>query len=286
MLLLYILFHLQSTQLGFTTFWCIMPIDVTTSERGRAAWKRKIQELADRGIQLGQLLEFYDLLGRGSVMPGFHPLRSTTNDVVRQAIIPLSAPRQMSGHGQAYASKLGHHGQPASRMVTHNWNNIFSHLVASVLADAFDVPSYAPFLLHLGERLPALRDELRRRGQMEVSYWICAFTVNQHASICGGFGPAPKGQEFLEWDRKRYDSVTGELYPLCRCATPKFFNADCDLTELNKFDPLMETVQQIWAFSFFLHLCSHAKPLYNPICGALDELTATWLGCHKWKICL
>ena len=110
-------------------------------------------------------------------MPGFHPLRSTTNDVGRQAIIPLSAPRQMSGHGQAYASKLGRHGQPASRMVTHNWNNIFSHLVASVLADAFDVPSYAPFLLHLGERLPALRDELRRRGQMEVSYCLVVWNM-------------------------------------------------------------------------------------------------------------
>eukprot|EP00913_Durusdinium_trenchii_P034360 g32145.t1 len=130
--------------------------------------------------------------------------------------------------------------QPASRMVTHNWDNIFSHLVAAILADAFDVPSYGPFLMHLDEKLPALRDELAKRGQLDVSYWICAFTVNQHSSICGGFGPAPQGDDFAAWDRKRYDSVTGEAYPLCGCATPKFFNKDWDLTELNKFDPMME----------------------------------------------
>ncbi|CAK9094118.1 Uncharacterized protein SCF082_LOCUS44250 [Durusdinium trenchii] len=203
------------------------------ADRGQAAWDLKVQELADRGICLCQLLDFYALLGK-SVMPGFHPARSTTNDVVRQAIIPLSAPSQRSEHGQAYACKVGER-QPASRMVTHNWDNIFSHLVAAILADAFDVPSYGPFLMHLDEKLPALRDELAK-----VSYWICAFTVNQHSSICGGFGPAPQGDDFAAWDRKRYDSVTGEAYPLCGCATPKFFNKDWDLTELNKFDPMME----------------------------------------------
>ena len=76
------------------------------ADRGQAAWDLKVQELADRGICLCQLLDFYALLGK-SVMPGFHPARSTTNDVVRQAIIPLSAPSQRSEHGQAYACKVG-----------------------------------------------------------------------------------------------------------------------------------------------------------------------------------
>lgn len=55
-------------------------------------------------------------------------------------------------------------------MVTHNWDNIFSHLVAAILADAFDVPSYGPFLMHLDEKLPALRDELAKRGQLDVTW--------------------------------------------------------------------------------------------------------------------
>ena len=34
--------------------------------------------------------------------------------------------------------------------------------------------------------------------------------------------------------------MTGKRFPLCSCSTPKYFNADPDLTELNKFDPMME----------------------------------------------
>ena len=48
--------------------------------RDEAAWGRKVQELAGRGIQLGQLLDFYELLGgEDSIMPCFHPGRSKTS---------------------------------------------------------------------------------------------------------------------------------------------------------------------------------------------------------------
>eukprot|EP00931_Biecheleriopsis_adriatica_P111919 TRINITY_DN8639_c0_g1_i1.p1 TRINITY_DN8639_c0_g1~~TRINITY_DN8639_c0_g1_i1.p1 ORF type:complete len:743 (+),score=83.46 TRINITY_DN8639_c0_g1_i1:286-2229(+) len=132
--------------------------------------------------------------------------------------------------------------QPASRMVTHNWDNFFSHLVAAVVADALDAPDYGPLLLHLRDGwLPALRSELARLGRLELVYWICAFSVNQHASICGGFGPSPPEgtEQYREWDRKRHDTVTGERYPLCKCSTEKHFNSHRDLCELNKFDPMM-----------------------------------------------
>jgi len=30
-------------------------------------------------------------------------------------------------------------------------------------------------------------------GCLQTTVWICAFSINQHASICGGFGPEPVG---------------------------------------------------------------------------------------------
>ena len=59
-------------------------------------WSQKVRELADRGFTLASLLDFYELLLKGEVMPSFSPERSTTRDVVRQAIIPSSR----SSHGQ------------------------------------------------------------------------------------------------------------------------------------------------------------------------------------------
>ncbi|CAE7601919.1 SYT4 [Symbiodinium sp. CCMP2592] len=59
------------------------------AEDTRTAWNEKVQELAGRGITVRQLLDFYSLLG-SQVMHHFDPEASTTHDVVRQAIIPLS----------------------------------------------------------------------------------------------------------------------------------------------------------------------------------------------------
>ena len=86
------------------------------------------------------------------------------------------------------------------------------------------------------------------------------FSVNQHASICGGFGPCPDTADgYSQWDAKRRNSVTGaaqlqaaagaaavqrpcppkEIFPLCGCKRKKYFNNEAALTELNKFDDLM-----------------------------------------------
>ena len=45
---------------------------------------------------------------------------------------------------------------------------------------------------------------MARDGVSEV------FSVNQHASICGGFGPCPDtAYAYSQWDAKRRNSVTG-----------------------------------------------------------------------------
>lgn len=74
-----------------------------------------------------------------------------------------------------------------------------------------------------------------------MNYWVCAFCVNQHASICGGFGPAPpKGTpERDNWEASTRDTVTLDKYPVCDCHEQKFFNDQPTACELNKFDDMM-----------------------------------------------
>ena len=77
------------------------------------------------------LLTFYKLLG-DSVMPSYEPSRHSTNDVVRLAIIPLTA-----SHSSSYAEQVNHGRKMIpKKMVTHSWSNLFRDLLASVLADA------------------------------------------------------------------------------------------------------------------------------------------------------
>merc|ERR1712226_1052225 len=113
-------------------------------------------------------------------------------------------------------------------MMTHNWSNKFLHLMAALFADIMAEDCYDVVLAQMLEPagLDILREKLRRKDMLERAYWVCAFSVNQHASICGGFGPSPAEgtAERLEWEAKTRDTVTGAKYPLCGCEEPKFFN--------------------------------------------------------------
>ena len=76
---------------------------------------------------------------------------------------------------------------------------------------------------------------LSQLGNMDSVYWICAFSVNQHSSICG-----------MNLDQHQ-DPVTGIEHPTCPCGMPKALNATYPLDEtgksisceLNKFDCMM-----------------------------------------------
>lgn len=120
-------------------------------------------------------------------MVNFDPRRSRTNDVVRQAIIPMTR----DGSGGVALSTLWEEPAPQT-MVTHNWSNTFSHLVAAVLADAMGKSTYSAVVESLCSKagLQKLHSQLRSE-QLHASYWICAMCVNQHASICDGFGSEP-----------------------------------------------------------------------------------------------
>jgi len=216
------------------------PTSGTRSVPEDSVWTAKVEELAYHGFRVGDLLEFYQKLLEGEVMPSFDPRYSTTTDVAREAVIPMS---RVDEDGFALAS-IWNQQRPclAGRMVTHNWGNEFSHLVAAILADATGRAFFADVVAALQslEEFEAFRSSLNNSVKIETTYWVCVFSVNQHASICGGFGPCPSDQmAFSQWDAKRRNSVTAEIFPVCQCRRKKVFNNEAALTELNKFDDLM-----------------------------------------------
>jgi len=83
-------------------------------------------------------------------------------------------------------------------------------------------------------------------GAMNQSYWICAFCVNQHAGICGDFGPAPLEDHaaYERWDMNRRDRTTGIIFECCQCNEPKLGN-DNDACEMNKFDDMMDYLHDV-----------------------------------------
>jgi len=99
---------------------------------GDEGWQEKVEEMGLRGFTLAALLDFYRGLGV-DYMLHFDPALHTTTDVVREAIIPLSARPQQ----QALAVQMMQ-GIPTrpSKMITHNWGNLFTDLVAVTVADA------------------------------------------------------------------------------------------------------------------------------------------------------
>jgi len=293
-------------------------------------WKQKVSELANRGISLRSLLDFYETLGT-DVMLHFDPNRSTTHDVVRHAVIPLTvgkfeergsfkimsdnreawssgrpgaqgvhtdlpmsawrlqtesrielrevaleviedfsesrqAPeadglegaKYLRSADNAYKRDLQHRMSWSSaesttasissvseltgyayatvangtepnvpvKMVTHNWANKFSHLLAALIADALCERTYECIVTMLccPELRQRLREKLERHSRLDLSFWICCFSVNQHDGIC----QPPQGPP---------EDSLGYRPPRCPCSNTKYF--DGDLCEINKFDDMM-----------------------------------------------
>ena len=173
---------------------------------GHEEWDNKVEDLAERGITLRALLDFYSQLPRS--MPHFDPRKHKTADVVRQAIIPISREKASSLSEILMAKSL-----VPDRMVTHSWSNHFACLIACVVADALELPSYGSCLSRLeGDEMEALKSELYWKGKLNTAYWICCFCINQHAGICGSV------PSYME------DPVTGLLPAACPCKHPKYWS--------------------------------------------------------------
>eukprot|EP00438_Fugacium_kawagutii_P021278 Skav220199 [mRNA] locus=scaffold1074:418919:421958:- [translate_table: standard] len=115
--------------------------------------------------------------------------------------------------GYAYATAINA-GVPrlAQKMVTHNWGNKFAHLIGAVFADALQQETYDGIVALLKTKdFDTLYGMLEEKNQLGVPYWVCAFSVNQHAGICAR-APATDSQ--------------GHPIQTCICSTEKHFSGD------------------------------------------------------------
>ncbi|CAE7904858.1 unnamed protein product [Symbiodinium microadriaticum] len=236
--------------------------------RGKEAYDQVVKQLANRCVSLEALLSFWERLRDGQTMPGFDPRRSLTNDVVRRAIIPES---RVGDDGYALATLWSGKEMKPQVMVTHNWTNGFGSLVSAILADALGRPGYQEVSAQIAT--PSGIEQVRAKlgGKLKTTYWVCAFCINQHASICGGFGPEPPHgtHEWAAWNRRRYDSVTGEAFMPCNCQVEKVFSHTDARSELNKFDDMMtHLAQRVGRFAQLIVVDDAFDVLYRAWCVA------------------
>ena len=188
-------------------------------------WTRKVEELSMRGMTLRSLLQFYQ--ENLPSMPDwkYAPREHKTRDVVRRAIIPLTSREECAFSVSAF-NKDG--PKRAQVMVTHNWGNSFSDLLAAVLSDALQECSFSLPAELLQEECAFLQDLLAKMGRLDETYWVCAFAVNQHISICHS----------NPYDR---DPFTNQLHPVCHCNSTNIIDPDgrSASSEINKFDDMM-----------------------------------------------
>jgi hypothetical protein len=119
-------------------------------------------------------------------------------------------------------------------MVTHNWSNLFRDLLAAILADALQQSTFSLIASLIDTDLSAI-ERMLSPAALARTYWVCAFSVNQHQSICG------------ENSSGRVDPKTGIEHPVCKCGAEKYFNATPPLRadgrslrcEMNKFSDMM-----------------------------------------------
>lgn len=187
-------------------------------------WKAKVEDLSLRGMTLRSLLHFYQDL------PAIQDWRYAakdhkTRDVVRRVIIPLTSREECS---YATSALNGDCSRRAQVMVTHSWSNSFNDLLAAVVSDAFRECSFRMAAQLLEDDCFFLSEILGKSGRLDDTYWICAFAVNQHSSICHS----------NPYDR---DPCTHELHPVCTCSCVNILDPDgCSTSsEINKFDDMM-----------------------------------------------
>ena len=137
---------------------------------------QKVFDLASRGLTLRHLLDFYRKLLNNECPLNFDPAQTSTNNVVWDAIVPMTQDQGCS------MSEVLQEGKPIfpKRMVTHNGSNKFTHLVAACVADTLTAGTYTGVVSKLStvSKLDALVDELTEHD-LDATLWICAFAVNQ-----------------------------------------------------------------------------------------------------------
>eukprot|EP00930_Biecheleria_cincta_P034098 TRINITY_DN23591_c0_g2_i7.p2 TRINITY_DN23591_c0_g2~~TRINITY_DN23591_c0_g2_i7.p2 ORF type:complete len:787 (-),score=108.54 TRINITY_DN23591_c0_g2_i7:159-2519(-) len=194
----------------------------TAAVTAESARVRKVDELSFRSMSIKDLIHFWGEMGSGrQYMPHYEAETSTSHDVVRQVIIPLSGAHDPPS---SYATMVAKGQQRLPDvMVTHNWGNVYSHLFAAIISHCGFQETYDSMArLLAGNKLGSLG---LSREQWEMSYWICCFCVNQHTVMCNDAPPK--------------DSH-GKPINACPCDVHKLTSGDA--CEVDKFDDMMSNL--------------------------------------------
>lgn len=125
-----------------------------------------VRAMSSRGITIGQLLAFYaDCCSSGR----FNRLLTTTFDVVMHNVLGTSR-----GATESWVEQMAPDNPPPAVYVVHAWGALFSDLVFATASHAW------------GPGTPSLdvSDWIGpRRDLLQTSYFIDAFSVNQHVTL-------------------------------------------------------------------------------------------------------
>ena len=184
-------------------------------------------------------------LGAGWAWPG------SVNDS-RFCVLPENGSGQLYCFAISFCLTHLQEKRLPDKMVSHNWRNLFSHLMAALFADAAGKTSFRTVLSWMrlgspGEASPSLvlsalllccrgwdliEAEVQDAGQLDSSRWLCIFAVNQpgipaaacsEPSLVGSmFWPMPlrdPGRHVSICDKTwgGKDSLLGRPYIPCGC---------------------------------------------------------------------
>jgi hypothetical protein len=144
--------------------------------------QQTVESMAGRSMTVQQLLGFCVSYLHVEMLD-YDPNVTTTRDVVRSVIIPMTRPDGVSEESSSYAAKYGSTKLP-EKMVTHNWTNLFDDLVAAVVADALGEKTYDAIAKEL--QTPAGRQQLSiDSDDLHEGMFLCTFSrFCQHLHSC------------------------------------------------------------------------------------------------------
>ena len=123
-------------------------------------------------------------------------------------------------------------------MVSHTWQNRFTHTVAAIVADALGLDCYFMIVPRLStfDRTLDLLTEMRAKGVGQKTYWLCAASINQHSVLCN--------KQLLQ-ESKLKQKLFKQDIPHCDCGLTKIL--DGPESEIGSFDQMMVELQKFHA---------------------------------------
>eukprot|EP00931_Biecheleriopsis_adriatica_P074873 TRINITY_DN48850_c0_g1_i1.p1 TRINITY_DN48850_c0_g1~~TRINITY_DN48850_c0_g1_i1.p1 ORF type:complete len:1144 (+),score=213.35 TRINITY_DN48850_c0_g1_i1:54-3485(+) len=214
------------------------------------------ERIFSKGFSCHQLLSFWRRYGEGVASSQYRSTEiisrsTTTSEVVRNIVIPETASRQC-----CYMDVMDGGPHRPNKLVSHWWGASFYQDVLCIIQDATGLSGHAlAALVNVG------LGEDKCKHELDATYWMCIFAVNQHVSICGtAWNPCvcnaakyPTGHPLCEMDK--FDIVMERMSNGLAVA----------------LDPMLKTLVRVWVVSEIGKSLETSKTIQYLLPGQLDE---------------